>query len=142
METIMIDTGTVREIRDGIVVVGCKRSGGCKSCSSTLCAGEETEFEALNPNDFALEPGDTVEIELSPGKTIAATFYVLILPLILFIAAFAMISALAPEIGEAVKTLVGIAGLCAGFAVSYFRGKRPGSVQMPVVSSVDRPVLR
>ncbi len=133
----MTEEGIVREIRNDVTVIGCARSGGCKNCSSTFCsAAEESRYEAINPHRLPVEPGDVVQIEISPGRTIAASFSVLIFPLILFIAAFAAVSVLAPQTGEAVRTLFGIAGLAVGFAVTYLMSRRRARTHMPVISAV------
>ena len=133
----MIETGTVSEVRGDRIVVGCG-SEACKSCSSGFCETSKRVFEAVNEKGLQVSPGDTVEVYLSTGKTIAAGFFALIVPLILFVAMYLVSASVVPGGGDGVRALFGLAGIGIGFGLSVLYGKlRPGR-QYPAVVSVRR----
>ena len=80
----MVETGIVNSIDGNIVKMGCGPNEGCESCSSSFCSTDTRVFEAINTQGLDIGRGDTVDVYLAPGKTVAAGFLVLIVPLILF----------------------------------------------------------
>ena len=134
----MRQKGTIRELHDDHIVVGCGTTGGCQSCSSVFCSEKEGEdesvFQVSNPKGIDLNIGDDVEIFLDPRRTIAAGFLVLILPLILFGAGFLIASRYTDL--ELVQALVGILGLGVGFFIGYLRKKASGDRDLPEIVSV------
>ena len=134
----MRQKGTIRELHDDHIVVGCGTTGGCQSCSSAFCSGKEGEdesvFQVSNPNGIDVDIGDDVEIFLDPRRTIAAGFLVLISPLILFASGFIIASRFTDL--ELVQALAGILGLSVGFFVAYLRKKASGERDLPEIVSV------
>lgn len=131
----MTQIGTVREIHDDHILVGCGTKEGCKSCSSTFCSeGDEAVFEAANPKGLQVQPGDRVELYLATGKTIGAGFLVLIVPLALFAAFYLAASALSGS--EAASAVAGIVGLVAGFGLSFLVSKAKRKSSLPEITSV------
>jgi len=132
----MIEQATVSEVRGQTVVLGCKRRGSCKSCGSAFCKTDTRSFEARNTRGYDLTPGDVVDVYLEPGKTIGAGFLVLIVPLLLFIAAFLVAGRIAPAASEGVKALFGLGGLAAGFGLSWLYSRSRGVEGLPEITKV------
>ena len=133
----MIQHGTVREVNNDRIVVGCVRDGGCTNCSSAFCSGDESLFEADNPKSLIIEPGDRVEIYLSTKNTVVAGFVVLILPLVLFAIGYLIASKL--KLADGLSALFGLIGLCTGFALAYFKGRAARDKNLPAIISVIQP---
>jgi len=137
----MTQIGTVREIHDDYILVGCGTKEGCKSCSSAFCAeGDETVFEAKNSKGLSVQPGDRVELYLATGKTIAAGFLVLIVPLLLFAAFYLIASQISTS--DAVSAIAGLAGLAAGFGLSYLVSKAKRESNSPEIIAVRNPLVQ
>ena len=137
----MIEQARVNEVKGGIAVLGCKSSGSCKSCGGALCSTSERVFEATNDCGLEIGPGDLVDVYLSPGKTIAAGFMVLIVPLLLFIAAFLVVDRLSPGASEGTKALYGLIGFGAGFTLSWLYSRTRRKNSLPKILRVSRASL-
>ncbi|MCK5153155.1 MAG: SoxR reducing system RseC family protein [Spirochaetales bacterium] len=116
----MTEQGKITDINGEEIILSCSSlSGGCKSCSgNSFCSTNGKVFSALNGENINLKSGDTVEIYLPPGQTIFAGFMVLIFPLLSFILFFAAGSWLFNG-SEGLGILSGLAGLAAGFYITY-----------------------
>lgn len=134
----MVETGMVNSIEGNIVKMGCGPNEGCESCSSSFCSTDTRTFEAINPKGLEIDKGDTVDVYLAPGKTVAAGFLVLIVPLILFATGFLLTGRVAPEASEGVKALFGLMGLAAGFLASFLYSSKRRERSMPVIVAVRR----
>jgi len=55
---------------------------------------KKRDFKAANPDKFALTEGDAIQYFIPEGRTIIASFFVLIFPLIAFLISFAVLSAI------------------------------------------------
>ena len=128
----MEETGVISRIEDDVVTVGCATES-CQSCSSSFCSSERRIFEAANPEGLELRIGDVVDIYMSPGKTVAAGFMVLIVPLILFALAYFISGRLVENIGEGMQALSGLVGLASGFGISFLYGRRRRTGDLPRV---------
>ena len=134
----MVETGIVNSIDGNIVKMGCGPNEGCESCSSSFCSTDTRVFEAINPKGLEIGKGDTVDVYLAPGKTVAAGFLVLIVPLILFATGYLLTGRVAPGASEGIKALFGLAGLAAGFMTSFFYSAKRREKSMPVIVAVRR----
>ena len=132
----MTEKAIIRSVDGRIAKMGCGPAEGCESCSSSFCSADKREFEAINQKGFELNAGDIVDVYLAPGKTIAAGFLVLIVPLILFATGYIFTGRFSPESTEGARALVGLCGLAAGFALSYYYSKRKRESSMPVIVAV------
>jgi len=132
----MTETAIVRSIENNVIKLGCGHNEGCSSCSSSFCSADTHLFEAANPKGLDLERGDVVEIYLPPGKTVAAGFLVLIVPLLLFAATYLITGRVMNEPGEGIQALFGILGLSVGFLLSFTYSKRRKAANMPVIVSI------
>ncbi len=131
----MIETVTVKEIHDDHVVVAGRAKADCKSCSSAFCsAADEFQFEVANPRGMPLRPGDRVELRVSTGRTVAAGFLVLIVPLIFFGLFYLVASRLFAS--EAAGAGAGLGGLALGFGLSYLAGRARKGKNIPEIVSV------
>lgn len=133
----MNERATVLQVTDGEVTLemGAPAAcGGCTACGLFAARRRQT-LRSANPHGFALQPGDVVEIEFAPGKAVRAAFFVLIVPLLLFLGAFAGARALAAA-REPLQVLAGVGGLAAGLALAWLRGR--GSTDLPEVARVVR----
>lgn len=131
----MKETTRVVEILPHDVVLGCITSS-CESCAgNSFCNVQGKTFTAKNPKAFPLKVGDTVEVFLPPGKTIASGFMILMVPLIMFLLAVIGIKALNPSASEGLQALAGFIGMAAGFLIGYIFGQIKKHSYQPVIVS-------
>lgn len=133
----MTETATVNNIDGRTITVGCGGNESCKSCSSSLCnTPDQRVFEVTNTKGLDISVGDTVDVYLAPGKTVAAGFLVLIVPLILFIIGYSVGGRLLPAMSEGVHALFGLVGFAAGFGLSFLYSKKKRTSSLPEVLRV------
>jgi len=132
----MTETATVHSIEGDIIKMGCGRAEGCASCSSSFCSADTHLFEAINPKQLEIKTGDLVDIYIPPGKAIFAGFLVLIVPLLLFAAGYLITGSVVAGASEGIRAVIGIAGLAAGFLLSFAYSKKRKADSMPVIVSV------
>lgn len=83
------DVGTVVEASEGKVKIEVVRGAGCKSCSMRgMCFGRNTPAVFELEDDIGLQPGDRVELEISPGSRVMSALMVFGLPMVFFFAGF------------------------------------------------------
>lgn len=83
------DVGTVVEAFEGKVKIEVVRGAGCKSCTMRgMCFGRNTPAVFELENDIGLQPGDRVELEISPGSRVMSALLVFGLPMVFFFAGF------------------------------------------------------
>lgn len=125
----MIERGIVERINDDrtVSVMLCPDEA-CTSCAA--CAAFDRNKPQVvrnrNPRDLALAPGDFVEIYLAPGRTIRAAALVLILPLVLFFAAY--LAAGRWGLSEPLRVGAGATGLAAAFVFNFLRRGSPADL--------------
>lgn len=132
----MTETAIVRNLDGEVIKLACGHNEGCSSCSSSFCSADTHLFEAANPKGFELKTGDTVDIYLQPGKTVMAGFLVLILPLLLFAAAYLIAGQFIVDATEGTKAVFGLLGLAGGFLFSFSFSRKRKASSMPVIVSV------
>jgi positive regulator of sigma E activity len=136
----------IEEIKDSRVKVRYCRDvdcGGCTHCSLGR-SEKETILEAHNTKRLPVAVGDTVEIFLSPWKAIRAGFLVLIFPLLLFFAFYALGKHALGIEAEGVNVLLGLAGIACGFLLNLAQKKLQKEPDLPevvrLVTVTDRTV--
>lgn len=129
----MTERAIVRHINNEIVTVACSQRESCESCSSSFCASSERTFDAINRNGIKINPGDIVDIYLAPGKAIGAGFRVLIVPLALFVGAYALSTLFIESSADGIRALFGLAGLALGFVLTVLHAKRKKNSQLPEI---------
>ncbi len=137
----MVETGIVSRIDGSIIKMGCGPTEGCTSCSSSFCSTEKRVFEAINPKGLSIDTGDLVDVYLAPGKTIAAGFLVLIVPLILFATGYLLAGRLIPGATEGIRAIFGLIGLSIGFLSSFAYSNKRREKNMPVIVSIRKKAL-
>ena len=82
-------TGTVRKTEGEIAFVVVKRQSACgENCAN--CGGcQNKENELLVKDTIGVKPGDVVVVEMADKKILKAAFVFYILPLVIFILAYA-----------------------------------------------------
>ncbi|MBT3276157.1 MAG: SoxR reducing system RseC family protein [Spirochaetales bacterium] len=132
----MTEKAIINSIDGKIATMGCGPTEGCTSCSSSFCSTDKRVFEAVNSNGLEVKVGDMVNVYLAPGKTVAAGFLVLIVPLIFFAAGYILARKLISEPSEGLQALFGLAGLALGFGLSFYYSKKKREASMPVITKV------
>lgn len=121
----MTETGTIISIEHDRYIVECAQNPDCHSCTHCDKGREHRRMEARNPAGLELETGNRVEVYLAPGKTIMASFLVLIVPLMLFILFYYVGRRLLPRVSDPVLALLGIAGIAVGFLLNLTFKRKP-----------------
>lgn len=132
----MTQRGIVEHIDGQKIAVRCIKDSDCESCSSCKNAGSEKVFQAIISHDLSVRIGDTVRVYVSPMKAITASFFVFILPLLLFFGFYAT----APLLGinvEYGKTLFGVLGIAAGFCLNYVSRLSSKKADFPEIVCVE-----
>ncbi len=131
----MTERATVQRVSDREVTIeigSLAACGGCSACGMFGQRGPQT-LRAANTRGLKLQPGDVVEVGFAQGKAMRAAFVVLIVPLILFVAAFVAAGALGVA-SEPLKALAGLGGLAVGLALAWLRGR--SQAELPEVTAV------
>jgi positive regulator of sigma E activity len=122
----MLERGTVKEIRDRLVTVQLELQEGCSACSNARCKDNRQSIQAYNRDGLALSEGDGVEVEIQGKAQLEGAFWILGMPLALFVGGYFAGRALFPGASEAPAALSGLAGLVLGMLVGVLvqKGKR------------------
>lgn len=114
----MREYGHVVSISEQAAVVAMRMSGECKKCGLCMKSSDGKEVLLLAKNEVDASVGDIVEIEISPGKVIAAAFIVYMIPIIMTVVGFLIGSAL---VGGSEESGIPI-GMAVIFLVASFFG--------------------
>jgi sigma-E factor negative regulatory protein RseC len=88
------ESGCVVSVNGDIAVVAVRMSGACEKCGLCLASSDGKEMLLLAKNEIGAREGDDVDIEILPGKVIAAAFVVYMIPVVMTIFGFLLGSAL------------------------------------------------
>ena len=111
----MRETGTLLRIEKDQAVIRMEAKGGCQSCAiNTYCRQSGTGIRELRLPlpDTRLTPGDLVEIDTPARSLVTAAFLVFILPLVLSITTYVLVTAWTKNQG------LGMAGFFGCFVLS------------------------
>ena len=126
----------------GLAQVAVKRTtacgGSCGSCESCLF---QSELQAVARNRIDAQPGQHVVIESRSSRVFGAAALVYLLPLALFLGAYAL--AAAAGAGEGLRIALSFAALALSGALLVFsqrpgRGKKP--IEFDIVSLEEREI--
>jgi positive regulator of sigma E activity len=138
----MTEKGVVTEIRDKVATIQLEVLDACEACLNSGCKGSRQSIKAWNRDGLKIAEGDKVEVEVEGKAQAMGAFWVLGLPLALFVAGYFAGRALFPAAagsgaaGEGPAALAGLFGLVLGMVigVAVQRGKRLES--LPRISRV------
>ncbi|QEN04821.1 hypothetical protein EW093_08930 [Thiospirochaeta perfilievii] len=91
------------------------------------------EFQSLNPENLNLLEGEAVEYYIPEGKTIVASFTILILPLITFLLSFGILKLIGLE-SEKLISLISISLMLASFSFNKLLKKIGIKETLPVIT--------
>jgi positive regulator of sigma E activity len=128
----MIERATVQRVSDREVTLEIGSLAACGGCSACGMFGQRKPqtLRAANRRGLTLHQGDVVEVAFDSGKAVRAAFLLLIVPLFLFLGAFAGAGALGAT-SEPLKALAGLGGLSVGLALAWLRGR--SAAELPEV---------
>lgn len=132
----MTSTAIVNRIeKDNVYLMHMVDYGQKESTERAFWNIKKRDFQADNPKNLDLEVGEPVEYFIPEGKTIIASFTVLILPLISFILGYILFSSLGIQ-SEKLITLLSIGVMVLSFSINRVL-KRIG-VKETLPTIVDR----
>ncbi len=117
----MTERGTVKQIQNRQQVsIQLETQAACSSCGNTLCKSNRQSILALNPDELDLNVGDSVEVTVDGRAQAIGAFWVLLFPLILFLAGYFIGRLAFSRINEAPAALCGLCGLVIGMVGGVF----------------------
>lgn len=130
----MTERAKVLEVHGPQVELGFCDNEACKSCAGSICKVEDKRYTAINETGVSLEEGDLVDVFIEPGKTLLASFMLLIFPLLLFFLCYLLGEVLLGISSEGGRVLLGLGGLALGFGINLYLGKaRKGRETLPKI---------
>lgn len=132
----MEETGRVLKIQGKTITIQGGELGGCFGCMNEECRVNGKVFTAENDRGLPLEIGKIVQVSIGSAETAANAVFVLVPPVALFIAAFALTAVIVPASSEAARAAAGVLGLFAGFFGVYLLRKFKPAKDTPVVLKV------
>lgn len=128
----MKERGIATKVEGQSVTVRISLSEGCQSCNSKDgcgMVGHELQAEAVS--GVAISAGDLVDIEIPDSVRISGAFWLLAVPLGLFVLGYMGAGALFPARGEGVRALFGILGMAAGLVFAATVARRGSMSRRP-----------
>jgi len=118
------------------VSIQLETQAACSACGNTLCKTNRQSILAVNPENFELKVGDPVEVTVEGRAQAIGAFWVLLFPLILFLAGYFIGRAAFPGPSEAPAALCGLLGLVIGMVAGVFIQSRRRQDAMPRIVRV------
>lgn len=84
----MREIGCVVSLKGSAAVVAMPVSGACEKCGACMLSGDGREVLLVARNSAGASEGDTVEIEISSGRVVAAAFIIYMIPVFMTIVGF------------------------------------------------------
>lgn len=128
---------TVVQTENSLLVQNDDISSAKAATSRRFWGVRERAYSVLNPKDLAVAEGDTVEIYLPPGRTVASSALTFLFPLLLFPLGYVLAGRLIPGLGEGLSFLIGFGALLSGFPLSALI--RRGHSAVPEILRVLTP---
>lgn len=114
----MRDKACIIKYENGIATVIPLLTDTCISCNSSTCAKRGTSFQASNPHNLQLRPGNIVKIEAPASVQIVQGLFSLILPILGAVAGFFLADPIASAIGVVPTEGMRAAGVLVMLALS------------------------
>lgn len=84
----MKEIGCVTSVSGDAATIAMPMSGECKKCGICAVAGNGKQVLLEARNDAGAGEGDLVEIEIAPGRVLAAAFIIYMIPILMTIVGF------------------------------------------------------
>lgn len=121
----MRETGVIISEKQNQVTVQIIRGDKCKGCN--LCdATGPNQMQLVANNSFGAKIGDTVEVEVPPGKVLGYSFILFIIPIIMMIAGYFVGTSFSSG-SEGVGIIGSLTGLALSFLIIKFLDSQLGS---------------
>lgn len=131
----MYGQGRVTSLEENIATITCgAKADMCKKCGSSFCAVKTKKFDAENSKNLDIAVGDMVEVFIPPAKAIGYSFFVLIFPLLMFIAGYFLSAPLFGTSTDSMKALYGTISLFIGFAIVLIYSLKQRNSTLPVIT--------
>ena len=79
----MVETGKITQVSEDTATVEFSRSGMCGKCKVCFLSGDAKSVTVKIDNTVAAKVGDEVDVELSGGEVVKASFIAYMIPLLL-----------------------------------------------------------
>ncbi|MBN2619289.1 MAG: SoxR reducing system RseC family protein [Spirochaetales bacterium] len=133
----MTNTAIVNRIEDNkIYLMHINDYGKKESVERSFWNIQKYDFQAINNNNLILDIGDAVEYTIPQGKTIFATFLMLILPLITFLVSYYIFTKLGIK-SEKIVALISLIVMFLTFYLSKLFKHLGGNETLPNIISVQ-----
>ena len=137
----MIETGRVIRRLGGdrveVELIPPSDCGECKICAS-LAGDAPKRLVAQDP--FDAEVGECVRLELAPGRMVGLSALVFLLPIVAFVAGYALVAVFIGQ-GSAGQTALGVAGGAAAMVLAFLpvirRAKRSKAPLVRVIGRLE-----
>lgn len=131
----MYGQGRITSLEKNIATITCgAKADMCKKCGSSFCAVKIKKFNAVNSQNLDIANGDMVEIFIPPAKAIGYSFFVLIFPLLMFIAGYFLSAPLFGASTDNMKALYGTVSLFIGFATVFIYSLKWKNSTLPTIT--------
>ena len=120
----MTQNGVVKQLlTHGRARVEVERGTACGgSCGSCEACVYDSRLVIDAENDICARPGDRVVLESGTGGILGAALLVYMLPVVFLFAGYAL--GAAAGLGQGLKVMTSLIGVCAGGAIVVFAGRR------------------
>lgn len=121
---IVEDCGIVKAVNGKQISVEIERSGGCKGCQMRgFCFSKNTPSQFVITSELSLQPGDIVQLEISPAARAMASLLIFGLPLLFLFAGFILAS---KWLNELSSIFIGFAAMAVSFGLVRFVDSKYG----------------
>lgn len=141
VETALVEKTLVEKGPKNVVVLKKVRPEACHGCNAKILCGAKTEFrfKALNKADIKLQIGDMVEYTLPEVSAAKLSFFVYIVPLLVFFATLSLILWISPG-AEYLSVIVGLLLMFLTFLVIGFYDKNKLSKTMLLLPTINKKI--
>jgi positive regulator of sigma E activity len=136
----MKERGIATKVEGQSVTVRISLSEGCQSCNSKDgCGMVGHELQAESLPGVMIAVGDIVDMEVPDSVRSSGAFWLLGVPLLLFVIGYVGAGMLFPGRGEGVQALLGLAGLAAGLVYAATVARHGSMSKRPRATPVESP---
>lgn len=130
-----------RVVGDEIYLIHIKDYGIKEKTERSFWNIKPQDFKCINPKSYRLKPGDAVEYFIPEGKTIFASFLILIVPLLSFLITFYLLSLIGIN-SEKIKALLSVSVMILTFYLNKLLKRLGFKEPLPtIVKTIERETL-